>query len=63
MALLLRLSLVALPWWEIAASFFSMTIGVALSLWAGVRLFRVGILMFGKRPSWKEVWHILHQPA
>ena len=62
-ALLLRLSLVALPWWEIAASLLSMAVGVALSLWAGVRLFRVGILMFGKRPSWKEVWRILRQPA
>ncbi|NPA92976.1 MAG: ABC transporter permease [Chloroflexi bacterium] len=62
-ALLLRLSITPLPWWDIALSLFSIAVGVVISAWAGLRLFRVGILMFGKRPSWKEIWHILKSPA
>ncbi len=62
-ALLLRLSITPLPWWDIALSLGSIAVGTAFSAWAGLRLFRVGILMFGKRPSWKEVLHILRNPA
>ncbi len=62
-ALLMRLSFTPLPWWDMLASFAAMLAGVVFSVWAGVRLFRVGILMYGKRPSWKEIWRILRQPA
>ncbi len=63
LSLLLRVSLAVVPRWEVAAAFASMLAGVVFSAWAGVRLFRVGILMMGKKPSWKEVWHILRNPA
>jgi len=62
-ALLMRLSFTPLPWWDVLASLLAMLLGVGISVWAGVRLFRVGILMYGKRPTWKEVWRILRQPA
>jgi len=62
-ALLMRLAFTPLPWWDMLASVAAMLVGVVFSVWAGVRLFRVGILMYGKRPTWKEIWRILRQPA
>ncbi len=62
LALILRLALAVVPRWEIAGSYVVMGIGVLISAWVGVRLFRVGILMFGKKPSWREVWHIVRHP-
>ncbi len=63
LALLTRMALTPLPWWEIGASVGGMLLGVALSTWVGIRLFRMGLLMFGKRPSWREIWLILRQPT
>ncbi|MEO7501443.1 MAG: ABC transporter permease [Gemmatimonadaceae bacterium] len=51
----LRLALVTVPWYELAGSL----IGLALSCWGAVwiaaRIYRVGLLMYGKRPSLKEL--------
>ena len=63
LALLMRLAITPLPWWELALIFGAMVLGVAVSFWAGVRLFRVGLLMFGKRPSWREVLALLRRPV
>jgi hypothetical protein len=34
---------------------------VALSLWAGAKIFRLGLLMYGKRASPREVLRALRQ--
>ncbi len=51
----LRLSLVTVPWYELVGSL----VGLALSCWGAVwiaaRIYRVGLLMYGKRPSLKEL--------
>ncbi len=63
LALLMRMAITPLPWWDILLSFGAMALGVAMSFWVGVRLFRVGLLMFGKRPSWREVLALLRRPV
>ena len=62
-AVLLRLATGPLPWWDLGVVVVMIALGAAFSLWAGVRLFRVGVLMSGKRPSWREVWRIVRNPA
>jgi len=62
-ALLMRMSAAIVPWWDFGIAVASLAIGALFSLWAGVRLFRVGVLMTGKKPSWKEVLRILRSPA
>ncbi len=62
-AVFLRLSAGPVPWWDLGISFAALALGAAVSLWIGVRLFRVGVLLAGKRPSFKEVWKILKNPA
>lgn len=44
------------PWWQIAISvslLFSTFFGV---VWFAAKIYRVGILMYGKKPSWKELY-------
>ncbi|MES2747072.1 MAG: ABC transporter permease [Bacteroidota bacterium] len=44
------------PWWQIVLSMtilFSTFFGV---VWFAAKIYRVGILMYGKKPSWKELF-------
>lgn len=44
------------PWWQIAVS-ASLLIGTFLGMtWVAGKVYRTGILMYGKKSSYKEVW-------
>ncbi|HWE42324.1 MAG TPA: ABC transporter permease [Gemmatimonadaceae bacterium] len=51
----LRLSLGSVPWTEVAASLVSMLVMIAFAIWLASRIYRTGLLMYGKRPSFGEV--------
>ena len=51
----LRISAVMPPAWQIALSIVSMLLGIAGVVWLGARIYRVGILMHGKRPTFAEM--------
>jgi ABC-2 type transport system permease protein len=51
----LRISAVTPPAWQIALSVLSMLLGIAGAVWAGARIYRVGILMYGKRATFREM--------
>ena len=51
----LRLSLISVPWTEVVASLVSMMVMIAISIWIASRIYRTGLLMYGKRPSFGEV--------
>lgn len=53
----LRLALVALPTYEIVGALLSVALGCWLAIWLSARIYRVGLLMYGKRPSMKELAH------
>ncbi|HLJ84343.1 MAG TPA: ABC transporter permease [Candidatus Eremiobacteraceae bacterium] len=58
-----RIALVPVPWWQIAASVgLSLLTIWGLTILAG-KLYRVGVLMYGKPPSVKEIWRALRAPA
>ncbi|MCX8035947.1 MAG: ABC transporter permease [Candidatus Sumerlaeia bacterium] len=42
--------------WQIAASFVLLAVSVPATLWVAARIFRVGILMYGKPPSPREIF-------
>lgn len=43
------------PAWELALSMIVLVIGFVLTTWAASRIYRVGILMYGKKASYKEL--------
>lgn len=43
------------PLWELALSISLLIAGFMLTTWIAARIYRVGILMYGKKPSWKEL--------
>ncbi|MET0553865.1 MAG: ABC transporter permease [Vicinamibacteria bacterium] len=58
----LRISAVTPPAWQIALSILSMLLGIAGAVWLGARIYRVGILMYGKRMTFAEMCRWIRQP-
>lgn len=52
----IRLIAGQIPWWEIAAVAVSSMIFSMLATFLAARIFRIGILLTGKRPSPRELW-------
>jgi ABC-2 type transport system permease protein len=50
-----RYSFSPLPWTELAASAVVMVLGVLAVVWVAARIYRVGILSYGKKASLKDV--------
>jgi ABC-2 type transport system permease protein len=50
-----RISLAMPQPWEIALSIGLIVITIAAVLWVSARIYRVGILMYGKKPNLPEI--------
>jgi ABC-2 type transport system permease protein len=44
------------PYWQIAISMGLMIVTFMLFVWMAAKVYRTGILMYGKKTSWKEMW-------
>ena len=44
------------PWWELGLSMFLLVAGFLFTTWLSAKIYRTGILMYGKKASWKEMW-------
>ena len=44
------------PTWEIVLSLVLLVLTFALCAWLSAKIYRVGILMFGKKSTWKDLW-------
>ncbi|WP_281337239.1 ABC transporter permease [Flavobacterium eburneipallidum] len=44
------------PWWQIAISITILFASFILVVWFASKIYRVGILMYGKKPTWKEMY-------
>lgn len=51
----LRLSLIPIPVWKLALSLGALVAGCWISVWIAARIYRTGLLMYGKRPSPREL--------
>lgn len=52
----IRVSAGAAPMWQVALSFVLMGLSVLAIAWVAGRIYKVGILMTGKRPTLPELW-------
>ncbi len=57
--MMLRLPMAEVPWIDVVGSILMLVISLPAALWVGGKLFRVGLLIYGKRPTLKEIWGIL----
>ena len=44
------------PYWQLAVSMVLMIITFAACVWMAAKIYRTGILMYGKKTSYKEMW-------
>jgi ABC-2 type transport system permease protein len=51
----IRMAVTGVPPLELAASIGFLVIGCAIALWLASRIYRVGLLMYGKRPTMREM--------
>lgn len=49
------------PGWELVLSIVLLALTFALCAWLSAKIYRVGILMFGKKTTWKDLWKWLKQ--
>jgi ABC-2 type transport system permease protein len=50
-----RMSLTNVPWFEVLASIAIMVVTCLGTIWVAARIYRVGVLMYGKKPSIAEL--------
>jgi ABC-2 type transport system permease protein len=43
------------PAWQLAASMVLMILGFLFTTWLAARIYRIGILMYGKKASYREL--------
>jgi ABC-2 type transport system permease protein len=53
--MMLRLGTGQVPWWDVLVAILCLAAGVYLAVRASGALFRLGLLMYGKRPTLKEI--------
>jgi ABC-2 type transport system permease protein len=51
----LRISLQTPPFWQIGLSFTLLVLTTIVMIWLSAKIYRVGVLMYGKRPSLIEM--------
>jgi ABC-2 type transport system permease protein len=44
------------PYWQIGVSMLLMLVTFGAFVWMAAKVYRTGILMYGKKTSWKEMW-------
>jgi ABC-2 type transport system permease protein len=44
------------PYWQIGISMLLMIVAFIFFVWMAAKIYRTGILMYGKKTSWKEMW-------
>jgi len=49
------------PGWELALSMVLLVVTFALCAWASAKIYKVGILMYGKKSTFKDLWKWMKQ--
>ena len=59
--MLIRMPMAEVPMVDVVGSIVMLIISIPIILWAGSKLFRMGLLMYGKRPGLRQVLRALRQ--
>jgi len=44
------------PWWQLGLSMTLLVAGFIFTVWMAGKIYRTGILMYGKKPTWRTMW-------
>jgi len=44
------------PYWQLGLSMVLLVIGFLITTWISAKIYRTGILLYGKKATWKEMW-------
>jgi ABC-2 type transport system permease protein len=59
--LMLRFGITTLPTWQIALSVAVQVVAVFVAMWLAAKTFRLGMLMYGKRLTPRELWRAIRE--
>jgi len=57
----MRMSAISVPWYELTGTLLGLAVTCALCVWLSARIYRVGLLMYGKKPSLAELYRWIRQ--
>lgn len=60
-AMMLRIPMAEVPTIDIIGSIVMILLATPIILWAGSKVFRMGLLMYGKRPTMRQVWRTIRE--
>ena len=52
----MRMVVASVPWTEVSLTILGVLLACAAAIWIAARIYRVGLLMYGKRPSLRELY-------
>ena len=55
-AMMVRVSTGSVPFWEVVVSMLLLIATFIFTTWLAAKIYRVGILMYGKKPTYRELW-------
>jgi ABC-2 type transport system permease protein len=44
------------PWWQLGSSMLLLVTGFLFTTWLSAKIYRTGILLYGKKITWREMW-------
>ncbi|MBK5188720.1 MAG: ABC transporter permease [Gemmatimonadaceae bacterium] len=59
----LRMTMIQVSWAELAGTLTGLLAGCVLATWVAARIYRVGMLMYGKRPTFREMGRWVRRAA
>ena len=57
----MRMSAISVPWYELTGTLLGLAVTCAICVWLSARIYRVGLLMYGKKPSLAELYRWIRQ--
>jgi ABC-2 type transport system permease protein len=59
--MMLRLPLTNVPALDLAISIGVLALSIPVVIWAGAKVFRMGLLLYGKRPGVRQIWRAMRE--
>ncbi len=56
-----RMAVLQIPFWQLGATIVLMILTFVILIWMSARIYRTGILMYGKKASFRELWRWMRE--